>query len=104
MTLTNPATRALRAAGAPLSAADIDINAAIVRYCAKLGHAALRDIEEVFLPVHANCADTQALQARLNHLVLVGRLQRIEGQRVAYLCLDREALAAPNPAYESRYE
>jgi hypothetical protein len=34
----------------------------------------------------------------------VGRLQRIEGQRVAYLCLDREALAAPNPAYESRYE
>lgn len=95
MTITNPATAKLRAPGAPVHAADIDINGAIVRYIAKRGPCGLNAVMEVFAPAPAagcNLDDQRALIHRLQFLVITGRLLRTKGPRERYHCIDREAL------------
>lgn len=80
MTITNHATAQLRLPGAPMTAADVDINRAIVEFVRKThGGATFKDIGEVFLPAAAagcNSADVIALGQRLTFLVAAGHLQR----------------------------
>ena len=79
MTLTNPATAQLRLPGAPMTAADVDINRAIVEFVRKNSGASFQQIGEVFLPAAAagcNSADVIALGQRLTFLCSAGHLQR----------------------------
>lgn len=105
MTITNPATARLRHKAAPVHAADIDINGAIVRFVARNGSASLNQVMEVFLKAPAdgcNLDDSRELIHRLTFLVATGRLMCTKGNRPRYHCTDPVELAhAQHPSSSS---